>query len=198
MISIRSLLRENEFDLSDNPFSSTRRFRGLKRNQCIMYNPERASVDGSEDVLRVVNGTAEEVASRYFDRGVQEQLDKIKNNYLKDPYDFNEEDFLISSEDFKIKKLEVDTYSTKINNEEDDEVGLFFIGYNSYLYEDILDEIDMIDGVLDFTDNNEDDYEDTLYWILENLSNAPIESKTLPDDFFDEYFLELKDKLANG
>jgi hypothetical protein len=197
MISIRSLLKEDEFDLSDNPFSTKKRWTGIKRNQCIMYNPDRDNIDGSTEALRVVNGSAEEVAGRYFDQGVQEQLDKIKDNYLKDPYDFNEEDFLISSEAFDITKLDADTYSTRlIDIKDSDHIRLFFIGYNSSFFEEMRENTQMIDGVLEFM--NEDHFEDSLHWRLYNRNNRSREVKTLPDDFFNEYFLELKDKLANG
>lgn len=192
---LAGILKEDDFDLSDNPFATNKRWTGLKRNQCIMYNLYRSEIDGSDEGLRILNGYAEANANMYFDRYIQDQLDMIKENYLKDPDDFNVDEFLINPSNFEIIKKAEDTYNVKLYAPVTDYGTLYlvFIGDDSPFYKDIIENTNMVNGVLQF--NDEYDYEDEFTWNLTNTRNQ--ETKSLPDYFFEEYFEELKDKLAN-
>lgn len=187
---------DEDLDLTYNPLSAPRSGKiKLKDDETFVFDFNTPN-STDRDSYTIRKGSALELASKYFDEKIKEALSIVKKEVLddeEDPYEFY-------GDRFQFIKRQEDSYVVRTTDlsGQTDFTEVAFLGPNSPIFNLISSGLSYNNGVLDFDyDNpNYDNQEDALVYLCLDVHTF-IDKKELPEDYFEEYRIELIDKLKD-
>lgn len=187
---------DEDLDLSYNPLSTPRYGKiTLKDDETFVFDFNTPN-STDRDSYTIRKGSALELASKYFDEKIKEALSIVKKEVLddeEDPYEFY-------GDRFQFIKRQEDSYVVRTTDlsGQTDFTEVAFLGPNSPIFNLISSGLSYDNGVLDFDYNNPnyDNQEDALIYLCLDVRTF-IDKKELPEDYFEEYRIELIDKLKD-
>jgi hypothetical protein len=187
MISIRSLLREDDFDLSNNPLSFGHKGYRIRKNECYVFKDDYNGL-----TVSVEKGSSEKVAFSIFDREVEKNFQNIVKSYREDPDEFSLGDFPNESS-FKVKIVSNKEYlviTPRDDPKDDNSVDYLVVGPGTDYEDEIANIVYRTSSGFEIGDIT--DYTlDKLFYYFDRPGG---EIYDLPDDYFDERFREYVEK----